>query len=733
MKHSLTFILALCCHLMCGAQATSLTIDNQTPGWLSSKINYGDQLTVKNLTLTGYLNGTDFNFILELANRRSLDGVLDLSEAYIVGGGDKVEAATIYDDTWSILMCNPKKPLQKVILPKSLKPRYTSGGNDCTAKADTIIIPTPFANKLNLYTMERNPAPFYSIPEGVEQLDQISYTKVLLPKSIKKIDSHTQQAVLYAPWENPSVEAIYYVYTSTGGIYYYPTGVIYVPNGSKEKYHSSDFKQMEIREYGDIELAFSAKTKNVYVDDLIPLDYTITGWRDEIGWIDAKSDNDGMEIDLKANQVTFKKAGQYNVTLTPCTVVPYFNTIGGSCQFNVLEHVTSVEIPENLSLGIGETVKLSAVVQPEGKTNDEVTWMSTDNSIATVDNDGLVKAKAIGNCKIIATSVDGGHKGECDVTVVQPVESVVVSSKEISLKVGDSEQLTATVLPANAYDKSIIWESSAVSIATVSENGKVTAIGPGSAIISAVSNYNHEIKDLCQVIVIQPATGITLEKTELEIEEDESAKLQATVLPTNASNQGVNWTSSDVSIAMVSPDGTVYAIKSGKATIMATTVDGGYAALCKVTVKPKTVIATDLNLSMQSSSIKVGETLQLTATLSPDNVSNKTIDWSSTDENIATVDASGLVKALAEGKAKIIASTTDGSNLSAECNIEVEGDAGVESILADNKANVRIYNITGCLVYEGIYSDAKLKPGIYVVYSQGKVAKVMIGKSQNIK
>lgn len=386
-------------------------------------------------------------------------------------------------------------------------------------------------------------------------------------------------------------------------------------------------------------------------------------------------------------------------------------------------------------INVGDIFDLSLTINPINADNPSVLWQSSNPKIAQISRNGRITAISGGKATITATSVENPNiYACCEVTVHQPLQSITLTPKDASIKVGEIfKDLTVAYYPESSDNKKVKWASSNVEIATVDELGIVTAISPGKVRITVTSEENSAINDYCEISVIQPVTGITLEKTELEIEEDESVKLQATVLPTNASNQGVNWTSSDVSIAMVSPDGTVYAIKPGKATIMATTVDGGYAALCKVTVKPKTVIATALNLSTQSSSIKVGETLQLTATLSPDNVSNKTIDWSSTDENIATVDASGLVKALAEGKAKIIASTTDGSNLSAECNIEVEGDAGVESILADNKANVRIYNITGCLVYEGIYSDAKLKPGIYVVYSQGKVAKVMIGKSQNIK
>lgn len=588
MKQLLTLIVLICSYVLCGAQATSLTVDNQTPGWLSSKINYGDQLTVENLTLTGYFNGTDFNFITDLSNRRSLRGVLDLSGAHIVAGGEKIHNHSLEDDTWINTIIDPQHPVQKVILPKSLKNQEY--GTEIWVNADTIIVPTSFDKRLSLYKYAGYldtdaSSPFYLLPEGVEEVVAVPYySKVLLPLTCKKFDGTCSDATVYAPWETPLVEAVHYVYTSDGGIYYYPEGVIYVPNGSKENYKTSDFKKMDIREYGDIELIFDTKSEKVYANEPVPLKYEIQGWKDEIGWLDVKSDNDKFVVDLDANQVVFKEAGHYEITLIPRTIVPYFNTIGGTCSFDVLEHATSVEMPSDLKIGIGESSKLSAIVQPAGKTLDKVTWKTTDFFIASVDDDGLVKGHSRGSCKIIATSVDGGHTAICDVTVVQPVESVSLSYKDVSLKVGENKQLEASVYPINADDKSIVWTSADESIAKVSEDGIVTAIAPGNTQILAVSNYNHEITDACAVTVIQPATGIVLDKTQVELIEEESMQLRANVLPENASNKGVSWTSSDMSIAMISQDGMLYAIKPGKATIMATAVDGGFSALCRVVV-----------------------------------------------------------------------------------------------------------------------------------------------------
>lgn len=164
------------------------------------------------------------------------------------------------------------------------------------------------------------------------------------------------------------------------------------------------------------------------------------------------------------------------------------------------------------------------------------------------------------------------------------VSSVSLDELELRMNVGDVHKLSATVYPTDADDKSIVWFSADESIAKVSEDGIVTAVAPGNTQILAVSHYNREITDACAVTVIQPATGISLDKTQVELVEEESMQLHADVLPENASNKGVSWTSSDNSIAMISQDGMLYAIKPGKATIMATAVDGGFSALCRVVV-----------------------------------------------------------------------------------------------------------------------------------------------------
>lgn len=167
--------------------------------------------------------------------------------------------------------------------------------------------------------------------------------------------------------------------------------------------------------------------------------------------------------------------------------------------------VESVTItPASVELIKGETATLTAEVLPEDVEDKTVTWESLDESIATVDQTGKVTAVKPGKTKIMATCSSKG--ATCDVTVSgKPVESVTVDPAQASLKSGEQKQLTATVLPEDAEDKTVTWESSDESIATVDETGLVTAVAAGTATITAKSG---EQQGTCELTVLnRPALG----------------------------------------------------------------------------------------------------------------------------------------------------------------------------------------------------------------------------------
>ncbi len=378
------------------------------------------------------------------------------------------------------------------------------------------------------------------------------------------------------------------------------------------------------------------------------------------------SDNEYVAIVSSNGTVTGVSAGTANITAT-C------GNASATCKVRV-NPVTATSVTlsvQYLSLLVGQSDKLTATVSPENTTDKTVTWVSSNSQVATVDSEGNVKGLTRGNCTITATAVNGGHTAECQVTVIQPVEAINITPKYLSLKAGESSSLSVSVIPANANNKSVPWISEDESIAKVDQLGNVTAIAGGRTKISAKSNYDNSLNDFCEITVTQPVTGITLSQNSAEISVDGSLQLIATVLPDNSSNKNVTWSSSDLSVAMVSGNGIVYGIKAGQATIMATTEDGGFSALCKISVKDGFIPISEIALNQTSIDGNIGDTFQLTASILPENASNKTLIWQSDNESVASVDNNGLVRLLNSGVAMIKASATDGSGTYSECKVTV--------------------------------------------------------------
>ena len=176
--------------------------------------------------------------------------------------------------------------------------------------------------------------------------------------------------------------------------------------------------------------------------------------------------------------------------------------------------VTSITLNKSsLSLQTGQIETLTATVKPDNATDKTVSWTSSSTSVATVDNNGKVTAKAKGSATITCRANDGsGVQATCAVTVTDPnvpVTSITLNKSSLSLQAGQSETLTATVLPSNATNKTVTWTSSNTSIATVDANGKVTAVAAGSATITCKANDGSGKQATCAVTVSAPTPGYT--------------------------------------------------------------------------------------------------------------------------------------------------------------------------------------------------------------------------------
>ncbi|MDE6795039.1 MAG: Ig-like domain-containing protein, partial [Muribaculaceae bacterium] len=366
---------------------------------------------------------------------------------------------------------------------------------------------------------------------------------------------------------------------------------------------------------------------------------------------------------------------------------------------------------EEVTLKVSESVQLDATIISANTTDSTISWTSSDPEVATVDENGLVTALSVGTATITATTANGA-KAECVVTVEPiPVESVELDATEATLRVNETVQLLATLLPENATDKSLTWTSSNPEVATVDENGLVTALSVGTATITA-TNADGVSADCVVTVEPIPVESVELDTTETTVRVNETVQLLATILPENATDKSLTWTSSNPEVATVDENGLVTALSVGTATITATNADG-VSAECVVTVEAP--LATSIALDLTEINAVEGSEIQLTATVLPELASEQELIWSTTNENVATVTETGLVTIVAEGNAEIIVTTTDGSDLSATC--QVLGTSNVSEIFLTPDATVSIYTMTGTLVKANATKEdfAKLVKGIYII------------------
>jgi len=173
--------------------------------------------------------------------------------------------------------------------------------------------------------------------------------------------------------------------------------------------------------------------------------------------------------------------------------------------------VTGVQLsPKELTLKVGTSLKLVAKVEPANATNKVVTWQCSDESVASVSDQGLVEAKAAGTSIITVTTADGGHTATCSLTVVTEdvrLTSIKVSPSEMRITVGQNTTLNVSYEPAGATQKAVTWETNDAAIVTVDANGNIKGVAEGEAIITAKSKQDETIKSTCKVVVT-PATAV---------------------------------------------------------------------------------------------------------------------------------------------------------------------------------------------------------------------------------
>ena len=366
---------------------------------------------------------------------------------------------------------------------------------------------------------------------------------------------------------------------------------------------------------------------------------------------------------------------------------------------------------------------LIATISPSATSEKKVTWHTDNEGIATVDSNGKVTPHSAGTVNIAAKTVDGGLIAACKYTVAKFVTGVSLNKTVSTLKVGQTEMLTANILPTNATNKNVTWHSDNSGIASVDSNGKVTANRAGTVNIAA-KTIDGGLIAVCKYTITNFVTGVSLNKTNIILKVGQTETLIANVLPTEAIIKSVTWHSDNSGIASVDATGKVTAYKAGTVNIAAKTVEGGLIVVCKVTVS---IPVSEIKFNKTNSSLKVGQTETLTVNILPSNAVDKNVTWHTDNEGIATVDATGKVTAHRAGIVNIAAKTADGTNKLAVCKYIITNFVtGISLNKTDEKLNI---DETLTLIPTISPTDAIIKnvtwhtdnEGIATVDSNGKV------------
>lgn len=371
----------------------------------------------------------------------------------------------------------------------------------------------------------------------------------------------------------------------------------------------------------------------------------------------------------QSGQVVAMEEGEGTVTVT--------TTDGGhkaECRVYVRKYkvnVKSVSLDQEvLEMTEGDEVYLSATVLPEDASEKKVVWSCEPESVLNVYQSGQVVAMGPGEGTVTVTTVDGGFTASCAVTVTPKfiaVESITLEPEPLELEVGQSATVKATVLPEDATDKTLSWESSNEAVATVDQTGKVTALKAGETTLTVraghITAWGHVTVTDIQV------TGVTVSPALVTLKEGETCQLSASVSPASA-RQDVEWASQNKDVATVDKEGLVTAVRAGSTRIYArSNAFQDQQGWCEVTVNEDTAVK-GISLSSETMTIQVGESRPLTVTFTPSYAANKNVSWDSDTPGVATVSQEGMVMGFAEGEATITATSEDGG-FTASCRVTV--------------------------------------------------------------
>ena len=435
----------------------------------------------------------------------------------------------------------------------------------------------------------------------------------------------------------------------------------------------------------------------------------------KLKWV---SSNENVIKITKPGDVTATiQAGQIGGTAV-ISAINQDNVVVGSCLVIVKQKVDSITLSET-SIVVplsSKRIQLRAIVSPDNASNKKVTWSSTNNNIAKVDEYGYVSLLTSGSVSIIATSEDNPVvTAICNITVETPVLSLVLDETTKIMYVGEATRLTYSILPTNASIKTVTWSSTNIAVVTVDSSGLLTAKGVGQSVI-ILRMADGSIFKTCNVTVNQKATGVSFDVDNLELNIGQSYTIQTTMTPADSTEVALKWESTNSNVATVDLKGKVTGKSVGKAVIIAKTLLGG-TVYCNVTVLQQ---VTGLQLNYNSKTIVKGEKFVIKATILPSTATTMEVTWTSSNTKVVTVSTKGTVTSKSGGTAVITCKTKEGGYVEL-CVVHV-----VEPVttIKLNKSSYKLGLGKSYTLKATIKTNAATNPTIKWTSSNNKIATV---------
>ncbi|MBP3338077.1 MAG: Ig-like domain-containing protein [Lachnospiraceae bacterium] len=361
----------------------------------------------------------------------------------------------------------------------------------------------------------------------------------------------------------------------------------------------------------------------------------------------SSSDESIATVD-QTGMVTTLSPGKVMITATSQD-----SGVNAKCEVIVTEPVTGIYLNyTEYSMYTGDKFVIIPTISPIDADNKKVTYVSSDPAVAAVDPNGIVTGVKGGSAIIIVTTEERGLVASCKVTVYEFVTSVNIEEDFKYINYGVSRKLNATVKPDTATNKGVVWSTSNKNVITVDAKGKITAVGYGTAEITATAADGSGVWDSITLTVVKPVTSITVAPSSVTLLEGDSTDVNATVTPSDATFSEVDWSSSNEEIATVDHNGTITGVKAGICYVYATSTDGNeIVGRVKVTIKPR-IPATGVVINASQVVLLPGNTRELTVRLKP-STSTDGYYWVSTDTSVVKVDSKGVVTAVGQGNAEV--------------------------------------------------------------------------------